>query len=80
MFADSTVKGTTALLRIECLETRVEEGDDFEVRVHRNFGSDGFRPTMRVFWYTTPVTADESDYEHLDGVRQVSNGFETHNG
>ena len=77
VFADSTVKSTTALLRIECLETRVEEGDDFEVRVHRTYGSDGFRPTMRVFWHTTPVTASESDYEHLDGVRQVSNSFET---
>ena len=76
-FADSTVKGTSALLRMECLTTRVVEGDDFEVRVHRTYGSDGFRPTMRVYWYTTPMTADESDYRPLDAVQQVSNGYET---
>ena len=77
VFADSTVKGTSALLQMECLTTRVKEGDDFELRVHRTYGSDGFRPTMRVYWHTAPMTAGESDYEHLDGVRQVSNGYET---
>ena len=77
VFADSTVKGTSAWLQMECLTTRVVEGDDFELKVRRTYSSDGFRPTMRVYWHTTPMTAGESDYEHLDAVRQVSNGYET---
>ncbi len=77
VFADSTVKGTSAWLQMECLTTRVEEGDDFELKVRRTYSSDGFKPTMRVYWHTTPMTAGESDYEHLDAVQQVSNGYET---
>ena len=63
-------------LNIKCLETRVQEGDDFQLEVRRQFTSDHFFPDMRVSRHTAGITADETDYEHLSGVRQTSNVLE----
>ena len=79
-FADSTVKGNEPWLEINCLETVVEEGDDFRLLVYKKFDSDSPHPTMRVFWYTFAITADESDYEHLYAERQSSNGYQSEHG
>ena len=67
-------------LEINCLQTVVEEGDDFRLLVNKKFESDWPHPTMRVFWYTDPITADPTDYEHLYGERQASNGYQSEHG
>ena len=79
-FADSTVKGNEPWLKINCMETVVEEGDDFRLEVYKKYDSDSPHPTMRVFWYTFAITADESDYEHLYAERQSSNGYQSEHG
>ena len=79
-FADSTVKSNEPWLEINCLETVVEEGDDFRLLVNKKFDSDWPHPAMRVFWYTFAITADESDYEHLYAERQSSNGYQSKHG
>ncbi len=67
-------------LEINCLETVVEEGDDFRLIVNKKFDSHWPHPTMRVFWYTDPITADETDYERLYAERQSSNGYQSEQG
>ena len=79
-FADSTTKSLEPWLEINCLETVVVEGDDFRLLVNKKYDSDWPHPTMRVFWYTFAITADESDYEHLYAERQSSNGSQSKHG
>ena len=67
-------------LKIKCLEPLVEEGEDFRLEVRKKHDSDWPHPTMRVFWYTESITADESDYEHLYAERQSSNGSQSESG
>ena len=57
---------------IACVETLVEEGEDFRLEVRATQNPDWLYARMRVFWYTDAITADESDYEHLDGEEQES--------
>ena len=79
-FADSTVKGNEPWLEINCLETEVVEGEDFRLVVYKKYDSEWPHETMRVFWYTDPITADETDYEHLYAERQASNGNQSKHG
>ena len=67
-------------LKIKCLEPLVEEGEDFRLEVRKKHESDWPHPTMRVFWYTESITADESDYEHLYAERQSSNYSQSESG
>ena len=67
-------------LEIGCLETVVEEGDSFRLAVYKKFHSDWPHETMKVWWYTHPITADRSDYVHLHQVRQASNGSQSKHG
>ena len=67
-------------LKIKCLEPLVEEGEDFRLEVRKKHDSDWPHPTMRVFWYTEAITADESDYEHLYAERQSSNSSQSESG
>ena len=50
-------------VEINCLETQVEEGEDFRLIVIEKFDSEGPYKRVSAFWYTNPITADESDYE-----------------
>ena len=65
-------------LYMECVENPVEEGDDFRLVVRKKY-KDHTAPykKMRVFWYTEAGTADATDYEHMDAVRQASNGYQS---
>ncbi len=72
--------GNEPWLEINCLETEVEEGDDFRLLVNKKFHSDWPHETIRVFWYTDSITADQSDYEHLYAERQSSNGSQSKHG
>ena len=67
-------------LEINCLESVVEEGEDFRLIVDKKFASGSPHKTMRVFWYTDPITADETDYEHLYAERQSSNSYQSEHG
>ena len=67
-------------LKIKCLEPLVEEGEDFRLEVRKKHDSDWPHPTMRVFWYTESITADESDYEHLHAERRSSNSSQSESG
>ena len=80
VFAASTVKGNEPWLEINCLENVVEEGDDFRLVVYKKFHSDWPHKTMRVFWYTEPITADETDYERLYAEGQASNEYQSKHG
>ena len=68
-------------LYMECVDNPVEEGDDFRLVVRKKY-KDHTAPykKMRVFWYTEAGTADKTDYEHMDGVRQASNGHQSKTG
>ncbi len=59
-------------VEIVCIETLVEEGEDFRLEVRATHAPDWLYTRMRVLWYTDAATADESDYEHLHGKRQES--------
>ena len=48
--------------------------------MRKKHDSDWPHPTMRVFWYTESITADESDYEHLHAERQSSNRSQSESG
>ena len=74
------MRGNEPWLKIKCVETLVEEGEDFRLEVRKKFDSDSPHPTMRVFWYTDAITADETDYEHLYAERQSSNGSQSESG
>ena len=65
-------------LYMECVDNPVEEGDDFRLVVRKKY-KDHTAPykKMRVFWYTEAGTADATDYEHMDAVRQASNGYQS---
>ena len=67
-------------LMINCQQTQVEEGDDFRLEVQKKYASKWPHETMRVFWYTEAITADESDYERLYAERQSSNGYQSKHG
>ena len=58
----------------------MEEGEDFRLEVRKKHDSDWPHPTMRVFWYTDAIAADETDYEHLYAERQSSNGSQSESG
>ncbi len=79
-YAASSVKGNEPWLMINCLETQVEEGEDFRLEVQKKYNSEWPHETMRVFWYTDSITADESDYEGLYAERQSSNGYQSKHG
>ena len=74
------MRGNEPWLKIKCIETLVEEGEDFRLEVRKKYDSDWPHPTMRVFWYTDAITADETDYEHLYAERQSSNGSQSESG
>ena len=59
-------------LEIACLETLVEEGEEVRLEVRATQVPDWLYARMRVFWYTEAITADASDYKHLQGVQQES--------
>ena len=67
-------------LYLECQEDVVEEGDDFRLVVRKKYKSESPHETMRVFWYTEAITADETDYEYMYAVRQASNGYQSRTG
>ena len=67
-------------LKIACLQTEVEEGDDFRLAVDKKYDSDWPHETIKVWWYTHPITADETDYERLHQERQYSNRSQSANG
>ena len=67
-------------LKIKCIETLVEEGEDFRLEVRKKYDSEWPHEKMRVFWYTIAGTADETDYEHLHAERQSSNGSQSESG
>ena len=48
--------------------------------MYKKFDSDWPHKTMRVFWYTEAITADETDYERLYAERQSSNGYQSKHG
>ena len=73
----STAKGYEPNLWLKCLDEEVEEGDDYRLEVRRKGGFGSDIKTMRVFWYTDPITADETDYHPLDRNRQASNGYQS---
>lgn len=79
-FAATVQSSSGPWLDLECLETRVREGDDFNLEVHRKYASGHFMPSMRVSWYTTAITADERDYQGLYGAPQRSNILESQSG
>ena len=64
-------------LYLQCNDQFVEEGDDFRLVVRKKYRSESPHETMRVFWYTEAITADESDYERMYAVRQASNGYQS---
>ena len=72
--------GNEPWLEIACLETVVEEGEDFRLAVHKKFDSEWPHKTIKVWWYTHAITADESDYERLYQERQASNGYQSKHG
>ena len=67
-------------LKIKCLDTEVVEGDDFRLEVRAKYDTDAFSPTIQVFWYTVPITADASDYEHQYAEGQASNAYQSRTG
>ena len=67
-------------LEIKCIETLVEEGEDFRLEVRKKYDSNWPHPTMRVFWYTEAITADKTDYERLHAERQASNRSQSESG
>ena len=73
----STAKGYEPNLWLKCLDEEVEEGDDYRLEVRRKGGFGSDIKTMRVYWYTDPITADETDYHPLDRNRQASNGYQS---
>ena len=72
--------GNEPWLEINCLETEVEEGDDFRLQVDKKFDSDWPHETIRGFWFTWPITADRADYEFLYNEHQASNGYQSKHG
>ena len=79
-YSGSVQRANEPWLMINCLETQVEEGKDFRLEVQKKYKSEWPHETMRVFWYTEEITADESDYEPLERVRQASNGYQSKHG
>ena len=77
VFAAPAQANNEPWLKIKCLETEVTEGDDFRLRVDKKFDSNAPHPTIRVFWYTEAITADETDYEHLYAEGQASNAYQS---
>ena len=67
-------------LYLECLEDTVDEGDDFRLQVRKKYKSHSPHETMRVFWYTEAITADDTDYEYMYAVRQASNRHQSESG
>ena len=72
--------GNEPWLEMNCLQTVVEEGDDFRLQVEKKFDSEWPHKTIKVWWYTHPITADETDYERLYQERQLSNGYQSRHG
>ncbi len=72
--------GNEPWLEMNCLETVVEEGNDFRLQVDKKYDSEWPHKTMKVWWYTHPITADETDYERLHQERQLSNGYQSRHG
>ena len=72
--------GNEPWLEINCLENVVEEGDDFRLIVNKKFDSEWPHESIKVWWYTHPITADETDYERLYQERQISNGYQSEHG
>ena len=72
--------GNEPWLYLECLEDGVDEGDEFRLQVRKKYKSHSPHKTMRVFWYTEAITADETDYEHMYAVRQASNRHQSESG
>ncbi len=64
-------------LYIQCVEHDVDEGEDFRLVVRKKYKSHSPHETIRGSWYTDAITADEADYEHMDGWTQASNGYQS---
>ena len=76
----ATLHGNEPWLMINCIESEVREGESFWVEVQKKYDSEWPHETMKVFWYTEEITADESDYEPVNGSRQASNGYQSKHG
>ncbi len=79
-YSASSQRANEPWLMINCLETQVKEGEDFRLEVQKKYASAWPHETMRVFWYTQAITADESDYERLYAERQSSNEYQSEHG
>ena len=66
-------------LDIDCEDDPVEEGNTFRLYIVSPEPYLYAKETMKVFWYTIPISAGESDYTPLDHVGQASNGYQTNN-
>ena len=64
-------------LYMQCVEHDVNEGEDFRLVVRKKYKSHSPHETIRGSWYTDAITADEADYEHMDGWTQASNGYQS---
>ena len=72
--------GNEPWLYLECLEDGVDEGDEFRLQVRKKYKSHAPHETMRVFWYTEAITADDTDYEYMYAERQASNRHQSESG
>ena len=61
---------------LKCLDSQVEEGDDFRLEVRAKYDTDIFSPTMRVFCYTEPTTADGPlPHQWMENATPLTNGY-----
>ena len=67
-------------LYLECVDNEVDEGDEFRLQVRKKYKSHSPHETMRVFWYTEAITADDTDYEYMYAERQASNRHQSESG
>ncbi len=83
-YADDTAASETSeyeqYLRLECPASEVTEGDDFTLQVSRGEDSTSPSSTLKGYWYTAPITADQSDFDSLNREEQVSDADQTEAG
>ena len=65
-----------AHLRLECFDRSTWEGDAYRAEVQNLHGKSKGNDHMKVYWTTIAMTADSSDYQHMDGWRQKSNEYQ----
>ena len=83
-YADSAGASETSVyeqwLRLEDQNVEVTEGDDFSLEILRGEESTNPSSTLKVYWYTAPITADQSDFDSLNREEQVSDADQTEAG